>query len=256
MPFETIIVESDVRIATLTLDRASSGNAVNERMAFELGDACQQLDQDDDIWVVVITGKGDAFCLGTDPAALQKQGDLAESLYSLRVAGRIAAIEKPVIAALNGDAIGQGLELALTCDIRIASSQARFGMTQLKDETMPWDSGTQRLPRVVGRGRAIEMVLTSRMVDAEEALEMGLVSQVVEPDQVSRRAQDIASTIADHGPIAARYIKEAVLKGLDMTLEQGLRLEADLNIILQSTADRAEGVRSFLENRRPQYRGK
>ena len=164
MPFETIIVESDVRIATLTLDRASSGNAVNERMAFELGDACQQLDQDDDTRVVVITGKGDAFCLGTDPAALQKQGDLAESLYSLRVAGRIAAIEKPVIAALNGDATGQGLELALACDIRIASSQARFGMTQLKDETMPWDSGTQRLPRLVGRGRAIEMILTSRMV--------------------------------------------------------------------------------------------
>ena len=255
MPFETILVENEGRLATLTLDRASTGNAVNQRMAVELADACEQLDQDDDIWVVVITGIGDAFCLGADSSVTQMAQAGAESLLSLRVAGCVAAIEKPVIAALNGDAIGQGLELALACDMRIASSQARFGLTQVNDGLMPWDGGTQRLPRLVGLGRAMEMILTSRMVDAGEALEMGLVNEAAEPGQVMQRVQETASTIAGQGPIAARYIKEAVLKGQDMTLEQGLRLEADLNIILQSTADRAEGIRSFLEKRSPQYRG-
>ena len=256
MPDKTVLVEkTDRRIATVTLDRASTGNAVDQRMAIELGDACEQLDQDGDIWVVVITGVGDAFCLGSDPSVIQMAQDEAESLLSLRVAGRIAAMEKPVIAALNGDAIGQGLELALACEIRIASSEARFGLTQVNDGLMPWDGGTQRLPRLVGCGRAMEMILTSRMVDAGEALEIGLVNEVEEPGQVVQRAQEMASTIAGQGPIAARYIKEAVLKGQEMTLEQGLRLEADLNIILQSTADRAEGIRSFLEKRRPQYRG-
>ena len=256
MPFETILVEKEGRLATLTLDRASTGNAVNQRMAVELADACEQLDQDDDIWVVVITGIGDAFCLGADPSVIQMAQAGAESLLSLRVAGCVAAIEKPVIASLNGDAIGQGLELALACDMRVASSQARFGLTQVNDGLMPWDGGTQRLPRLVGLGRAMEMILTSRMVDAGEALEMGLVNEAAEPGQVMQRVQETASTIAGQGPIAARYIKEAVLKGQDMTLEQGLRLEADLNIILQSTADRAEGIRSFLEKRSPQYRGK
>ena len=130
-----------------------------------------------------------------------------------------------------------------------------MGLTQVGDGAMPWDGGTQRLPRLVGRTRAMEMVLTSRLVDAREALEIGLVNQVVEPDRVLRRSLDVASTIAGQGPIAARYLKEAVLKGLDMTLEQGLRLEADLSFLLQSTTDRAEGIQSFLEKRKPEYKG-
>ena len=258
MPAKTVLVEIEHWVATLTLDRASLGNAVNERMAFELRDACDQVAQDDGVWVVVVTGRGEAFCRGIDPSAMKdpgQDGTPVEQIPSLKVAGRIAAIEKPVIAALNGDAIDQGLELALACDIRIASSQARFGLTQVKDGLMPWDGGTQRLPRLVSRGRGMEMILTCRIVDAQEALEIGLLHQVAEPGQVLRQASEMARTIAGHGPIAARYLKEAVSKGLDMTLEQGLRLEADLNLILQSTSDRGEGIRSFLEGRTPKYTG-
>ena len=255
MSRESVFVEIDGRVATVTLDRASSGNAVSEQMAFELRDACDRLDRDDEVWVAVITGKGDAFCRGSEPPSLGPGDDTLGKLSTLRVAARVAALEKPVIAALNGDAMDQGLELALACDIRIAPSGARLGLTQVKRGVMPWDGGTQRLPRLVGRSRAMEMVLTSRVLESQEALEAGMVNEVVEPDQVLPRAIEIAAKIAGHGPIAARYLKEAVLKGADMTLEQGLRLEADLNFILQSTADRAEGIRSFLERRHPDYRG-
>jgi enoyl-CoA hydratase len=258
---ERIIVQVKGHIATVTL----AGSAISERIAFELRDVCDQVDQDDAVWVAVITGKDEAFCLGSRHAHgsaplttglnAPTADALLQAMRSLRVAGRVAAVQKPIIAALNGDAIDQGLELALACDIRIASSQARLGLTQVKDGLLPWEGGTQRLPRLIGRGRAMEMLLTSRVVSAHEALEMGLVNQVVEPGKALERAMEMASAIASYGPIAARYLKEAVLKGMDLTLEQGLRLEADLNFILQSTADRAEGIRSFLERRKPQYKG-
>ena len=164
-------------------------------------------------------------------------------------------MEKPVIAALSGDALDQGLELALACDVRVASLDARLGMTQLARGLLPWDGGTQRLPRLVGRAAATEMLLTGATLDAARALEIGLVNESVDPDRVAERAAEIAATVASHGPIAARYTKELVHDGLDMTLDQGLRLEADLNFLLQSTADRAEGVASFLERRGAVYRG-
>ena len=252
---ENVHIEIGDRIATITLDRAASGNAVDHRTAPELRDACEHVDREDGVWVVIVTGAGDAFCRGTEGSELEGSSDELETLRSLKVAESAAAIQKPVIAALNGDAIDQGLEIALACDIRIASPSATLGLTQVKHGLMPWDGGTQRLPRLIGVSRAMELVLTSRIVDASEALEMGLVSQVVEAGLVRQRANEIARTIAGHGPIAARYLKEAMLKGLDMTLEQGLRLEADLNFILQGTADRTEGICSFLERRKPQYRG-
>ena len=158
------------------------------------------------------------------------------------------------MAAVIGNALDQVLELALACDLRIASDASRFGLTQIMDGLIPWDGGTQRLPRLVGRSLAMEMVLSARVLDAPEALEIGLVNETVPTDMVSARAKEMAQLIAGHGPIAARYLKEAILKGADLTLEQGLRLEADLNLLLQTTTDRAEGVGSFLERRRPHYR--
>lgn len=257
MPVETVHLTTRGRTATITLDRPSAGNAIDEPTAFQLREALDRVAVDDELWVAVLTGAGVFFCLGAEAPPFGGTGPAtpARAMDSLRVAARLARLDKPVIAALNGDAVGQGLELALACDIRVASSAARMGLDQVGDGVMPWDGGTQRLPRLVGRGRAVEMALTSRLVDAQEALEIGLVSQVVEPDRVLRRSLELASAIADHGPIAARYLKEAVLKGLDMTLEQGLRLEADLSFLLQSTADRAEGIRSFLEKRKPEYKG-
>ncbi len=253
MPVETVHLNIKGRIATVTLDRPSAGNAIDEPTARQLQEVCGRVAVDDEVRVVVLTGAGEFFCVGADGPSFEGTG--LRALGSLRVANHLSGLDKPVIAALNGDAVGQGLELALACDKRVAYSEARMGLTQVGDGAMPWDGGTQRLPRLVGRTRAMEMVLTSRLVDAREALEIGLVNQVVEPDRVLRRSLDVASTIAGQGPIAARYLKEAVLKGLDMTLEQGLRLEADLSFLLQSTTDRAEGIQSFLEKRKPEYKG-
>lgn len=257
MASKTVRVDVDRWIATVALDRAASGNLIDERMAFELADVCERLRRDSGIRVVVLTGKGDAFCRGTQPPPQTGRDERlhVDALPSLRVAGCVAAIEKPVIAALNGDALDQGLELALAADIRIAAAEARLGLTQVERGLMPWDGGTQRLPRLVGRGRGMEMLLTSRVVDAQEAMAMGLVNRVVGPGLAVREAGRLAAMIAAQGPVAAGYLKEAVQKGLDLALEQGLRLEADLGFILQSTADRDEGIRSFLERRTPDYRG-
>ncbi len=248
MPSEVVRVQIENRVATVAVGAAK---APAERRTVELRSACERLRQDDAVWVVVLTGQAEIFFEGPElsPGATQAALPIA------RMASAVADIEKPVIAAINGDATDQGLELALACDIRVASDRARFGLTQVEAGLTPRDGGTQRLPRLIGRARALEMILTSRLVDAAEAKQIGLVSEVVAPSHVLPRAQEIASAIAKHGPIASRFLKEAVLQGLDMTLSQGLRLEADLSFLLQSTADRTEGIDSFLERREPEYKG-
>ena len=260
MPYERIRLDVDDRIARLTLARPGAANAIDRLAASELRDACERVRQDDAVWVLLLEAEGAVFCAGTDPAALAELAALdaralPSALAGLRVAAAVAAVEKPVIAALSGDALDQGLELALACDVRVASLDAGFGMTQLARGLLPWDGGTQRLPRLVGRGPASEMLLAGATLDARRAVEIGLVNEAVESGRVAARAGEIAAAVASHGPIATRYTKELVHDGLDMTLDQGLRLEGDLNFILQSTADRAEGVASFLERRPPTYRG-
>ena len=237
-------------VATLAISSGLDGNRLDRATVAALADSLQTIAQDDNVRVAILTGTADTFCTGTEIGTLS-----AETLYSLRIASHIAGFDKPMIAAIEGDATDQGLEIALACDIRIAADDARFGMTQISRGLMPWDGGTQRLPRLIGRGRATELLLTGRLIDASEALEAGLVSEMTPRDQVAVRAHQIASIIASHGPIAARYLKEAVASGLDTSLPQALRLEADLNFILQTTSDRAEGIDSFLERRPPHYTG-
>ena len=249
-----VSVEVADGIATVYLDRPDAGNRLSERMAAGTRDVFDSLERDDRVRVVVIAGRGEVFCVGSDPPV--NEPDFPQTAERLRISSRIAACAKPVIAALNGDAVDQGLEMALACDFRLASEDARLGLTQVGAGLLPWDGGTQRLPRLVGQGRAMEMVLTSRVVGAREAMEMGLVDVVAGRDEVLPEAWRLAETIATHGPIAARYAKEAVRTGRDLPLDQGLRLEADLNILLQSTDDRAEGIRSFLEKRPPAYGGR
>ena len=232
-------------IAVITLPEVMTGGS-----AFDLRDACLQVRQDDETWAVVLL-----VCVASNAGRKDVRDIEVSGLEKERVADSIAAIEKPVVAAVSGDATDQVLELALACDLRIASDASRFGLTQIRDGLIPWDGGTQRLPRLVGRGLATEMILTARVLDAREALEIGLVNETLPSEMVNARAREIAQLIAGHGPIAARYLKEAILKGADLTLEQGLRLEADLNFLLQTTTDRAEGIGSFLERRRPEYRG-
>jgi len=246
MPYRTIIFSKQDHIASIVLNRPRTGNAVNPAMAQEIEEVCRSVNQDDDIYAVTITGRGSAFCTG---------GNIREEVQ-YHPAGSIAAIDRPVIAALNGDALGEGLEIALSCDIRLASAKAHFGLLQVATGQIPADGGTQRLPRIIGRGKALELLMTAEIISAREALEIGLVSRVCEPEALDGEVQKLAETIGAKGPIALRYLKEAINKGLDLTLEQGLRMEADLYFLLHTTADRTEGIRSYLEKRKPEYRGK
>jgi enoyl-CoA hydratase/carnithine racemase len=248
MPYSTVSYTRKDHVAHITLNRPKAGNSIDLKLAQELEDVCRGINQDEDIYVVILTGAGDkTFCGGGE---VEKSG----MVYSAATA--IAGIDRPVIAAINGDALGQGLELALSCDIRLASDKAEFGFPQVAQGLIPFDGGTQRLPRIVGRGKALELILTAETITAEEAFEIGLVSKVVGGADLTAEAEALARTIAAKGPIALRFIKEAVNKGLDLTLEQGLRLEADLYFLLHTTADRTEGVTAFLEKRPPEFKGK
>ena len=246
MPYSTIIYSKKAHIARVTLNRPAAGNAINQQLAQELEEVCQLINQEDDIYVVTLTGAGNTFSTGGEK-------ELEETYHP---ATAIAGIDRPVIAAVNGDALGLGLEIALSCDIRIASYKARFGLPQVARGRIPMDGGTQRLPRIIGRGKAMELLLTAETISADKALEIGLVSKVVPPEALAGEVDKLAETIAAKGPIALRYLKEAINKGLDMTLEQGLRLEADLYFLLHTTADRTEGIKSYLEKRPPEYKGK
>ena len=247
MPYTTVIYTKKGHVAHLTLNRPEANNAISQQLAQELEEVCIQINQDNDIYVVIFTGAGaKAFCSG---------GELEPAELRCRPAGAVASIDCPVIAAINGDALGQGLELALSCDVRLASDGARFGLPQVAQGLIPMDGGTQRLPRIVGRGKALELLLTAATISAEEALEIGLVSRVVPPGELTSEVEALAENIATKGPLALRYIKEAVNKGLDMTLEQGLHLEADLYFLLHTTADRTEGIKAFLAKRPPRFRG-
>ena len=245
-------LQTDGAVAAITLSRP----VVDFDLAYDLADLAAQVRQRDDVWVVVVTAGGPDFCAGTDADALAAVASIEDGdsrLSELRAAQTIADIEKPVVCALRGAVRDQGLEIALACDIRIADATAVFAMRQALSGAMPWDGGTQRLPRVIGRSRAVEMLLTGRELDAESALSIGLVNEVVPAGAAERRAADLAAAIAKHGPIALRYLKEAVLTGADGPLSQGLRLEADLSFLLQSTSDRDEGITSFLQRRAPEY---
>lgn len=244
MQYTTVIYSREGHIARITLNRPDAGNALNGQMARELEDICAHISGDDDIYVVTLTGAGDAFCRGA-----------GDDSTGFRPAEAVAGIDRPVIAAVNGDAFGRGMELALACDIRLAADTARFALPQVADGRIPADGGTQRLPRIVGRGKALEMLLVAEEITVAEAVEIGLVSSVFPADTLPVELDTLAETVAAKGPIALRYIKEAVNKGMDMTLAQGLCLEADLYFLLHTTTDRTEGINAFKEKRTPDFKG-
>lgn len=229
-------------------------------MGQELEDACREANQDEDVRVVVISGIGDVFCRGSElERSLQtgkKRPTQEEIGAQYCVSTVVAAIDKPVIAALNGDALGRGLELALACDVRYVVSTARLGFPNVALGILPMDGGTQRLPRTIGKGKALELILGADTVSAAEAEQMGLVSKVVIKSSLAAEVNAFAKSMAGKGPIALRYVKEAVNKGMDLTLEQGLRLEADLYFLIHTTADRTEGIQAFLGKRPPEFKGK
>jgi enoyl-CoA hydratase/carnithine racemase len=244
MKYKTISFEKKGAIASLTLNCPKSGNVLDAAMSAELIDVCQIVAQDKTISAVVVKSSGVAFSTGAE--SVRAASDAIDA---------IAKLECVTIAAICGDAFDEGLEMALACDIRIASERARFALRHLSDGSMPSCGGTQRLPRVVGPGKAFEMILTSEIIDAAEAFRVGLVSRVLPHDELEREALALAERISKYGPIALRFAKEAVNKGMDLTLAQGLRLESDLYFLIQTSADRMEGIRAFLEKREPGFQG-
>jgi enoyl-CoA hydratase len=243
MSYSTIIYNKKQNFTVITLNRPAANNFINQQLTQEIGEVCQEANEDDEVGVVIISGAGDVFCGGSELA------------IPCGVAAAVANLGKPVIAAVNGDALGQGLELALASDIRLAAKGAKLGFPQSDKGFLPMDGGTQRLARIAGRGKALEMLLTGETVTAEEAYDIGLVNKVVQRETLSSEAEALAKDLASKAPIALRYVKEAINKGLDLTLEQGLRLEADLYFLLHTTDDRTEGIRAFQEKRLPDFKG-
>ena len=243
------------------LDRPPD-NHLDRSLAATLRDLCTSLREEGEVQALILTGGGsNAFSRGTDPALMTEAKEstsaaaMAELLEAYRCANAVASLPFVVLAAIDGDAFDQGLELALAADIRIAAEGARFRMGQVASGSIPWDGGTQRLPRIVGPAHAMELIMTGRTVDAAEAERLGLVNEVTSTGDALDAAKEMAATILAGGPIAARYAKEVIHTGMEMTLEQGILLETDLTMILQTTEDRAEGIRSFLERREPRFTG-
>ncbi len=233
--------------AWIRFARSDAGNRIDASLAHTLCELAEELEFDDSVAVVVLAATGPAFCLGVqDGGDWERGADWVQAL---------AALTRPVVAVIQGDAIAEGCEMALACDLRVASTRARFALPQLREGRLPRHGGTQRLPRLVGRMRALDLILTGRTVDATEAEAIGLVSRVAAPDKLEGAAHEVVAGLCRMGPIALRYVKEAIVKGAEMTLDQGIRLEEDLYVLLQTTADRREGVDAFLARRRPVFRG-
>ncbi len=252
----TVLFEKRGSLGIITLNRPEQKNAISVEMASDLRAIRTGIGWDSGINVILVVGKGSIFCVGTDPEAYPLFDHREDLVKNLSFAYQIASLTQPTIAVIQGEALGQGLELALACDIRLSSDQAHFSMSQLSNNEIPFDGGTQRLPRLVGRTKAMEMILTELKMDAVKAKSIGLINQVIPDPELMPSALKMAEELAAKGPIALRYAKEAVMKGLDMTLEQGLRLEADLYFLLHTTQDRQEGITAFREKRTPGFEGK
>lgn len=260
MPYETLLYEKRDRIGYVTLNRPERLNALNFQMRDDISAVCREIAADPAVWVVIWTGSGDrAFCAGADI----REGEFGLSQIEARnrrinnqFHAAIQNLERPVIAAINGYALGGGLEVALACDIRIASERAEVGLPEVTLGRIPGAGGTQRLPRLVGPGLALEMILTGKRISAQEAYRIGLVNQVVPHERLIPAAEEMANVILERAPLAVRFAKESVLRGLSMTLEQGLVHETSLSTLLLNTEDRREGEQAFKEKRAPRFQAR
>jgi len=257
MPEKTLRYQKKDHVLVIDLNSSPDRPLGKSRRSGDLSALCDEATWDEEVSVVLIGDSGEKAFLGeTDLIkAASVSGEGGKTGFQ-PLAKPIGRLDRPVIAAISGDAIGQGLELALACDVRIASETSCFGMSHIKSGLIPWDGGTQRLSRLVGKSKALEMILTGEVIDAQEALRIGLVHRVVPKKDLMEVTMKMAQEMASKGPIALRYTKEAVYKGMDMTLEQGLRLEADLYLLIHTTKDRTEGIQAFRDKRTPKFEGK
>lgn len=263
MPYETLLYRTHARIGYVTLNRPDILNAQSPQMFEELARVFGEIKVDSEVGVVIVTGAGDrAFCAGADINFLRELAQTTPMAAKAFVEKNRMAFDalvhlsKPVIAAVNGYALGGGCELAMACHIRIASEQARFGQPEINLGLFPGAGGTQRLPRLVGRGVALELMLTGEAITAQEAYRLGLVNKVVPAAELMPTAEKLAQQILTKAPLAVSLILEAVQHGLDMTLTEGLQLEANLFGVICGTEDMREGTAAFLEKRPPTFKGK
>ncbi|HKI59107.1 MAG TPA: enoyl-CoA hydratase-related protein [Trueperaceae bacterium] len=256
--FEHLGYAVEANVAIVTIDRQDALNALNDELLTELSVAFEMAEADLEVRALILTGAGRAFVAGADIAGLQRLGDAfagrEASLAGQDLTNTLAALPIPTIAAINGFALGGGLELALAADLRVASPKARLGLPEVGLGLIPGYGGTQRLPRLIGQGRALDLIFTGRHVDAAEALAMGLVNRVA--DDALAAAKELAGLAMKNAPIALGLAKEAVVRGLDVTLNQGLEIEADLFGLAATTEDMQEGTAAFLEKRGADFQGR
>jgi enoyl-CoA hydratase len=255
----TILEERQGRVAILTVNRPDKLNALNEQVRTEMLQALAALEQDEGAGVVVITGAGEkSFIAGADIGefAGRTPFDQRHAMRSPRIFDVMAAFPKPVIAMINGFCLGGGCELAMSCDLRIASEKARFGQPEINLGLIPGGGGTQRLPRLAGLGHAMRLVLTGDMIGAAEAKEIGLVEMVTPHDELRARTLELAARIAGKSPLALRVAKEALRAAERLPVEDGIAYERDLFCLCFSSADKEEGVRAFLDKRPAQWQGR
>jgi len=259
MPYSAIELSVVDRVATLTVNRPDKLNALNAATIGELGDAIDEIRQRDDIGGAILTGAGRAFVAGADISELAAQTPMQAKQRALRgqhIFRRFETSPKPVIAAVNGFALGGGCELAMSCHLRIASEAAKFGQPEVKLGICPGYGGTQRLPRLVGMGRALQLLMTGEMIDAAEAFRIGLVNRVVPAAELLTAADALLRQMLGNGPLALASCIEAVVRGTETSLEDGLNLEANHFALLSGSQDMAEGTRAFLEKRAPSFAGR
>lgn len=259
MSYEAIRVEREGALALVTIDRPEKRNALNAAVRREILDALVTLGADDAVRVVVFTGEGDkAFIAGADIAEFAERTPLEQraAMTGTRVFEEIAAFPKPTIAMINGFALGGGCELALACDIRIAADSARLGQPEINLGIIPGGGGTQRLPRVVGMGQALRLVLSGEIISAEEALRIGLVDLIFPQAKLKERTLEMAAGIAAKSPVALRMAKAAVRAAAEMPLSAGLAYETELFVTCFSSEDKQEGVTAFLEKRPAEFTGR
>jgi enoyl-CoA hydratase len=257
--YETVLLDRRDRVAVITINRPEKRNALNIQTRAEGAAVLDELRADDSVRVVVITGAGDkAFIAGADIGEFAERTAISQREIMLErgLFNAVDTFPKPIIAMVNGYCLGGGCEVALACDIRVASETASFGQPEINLGIIPGGGGTQRLTRLVGEGKAMEMILTGEIIDAQTAFNLGLVNHVVPAAQLETKTMEIANRMAEKSPIALRLAKEAIKLASRSNLDEGLRREVDLFALCFSSEDKDEGVRAFLEKRKPEFKGK
>ena len=258
MPYENILTEIRGRVGLVTLNRPKQLNALNDALMTELGEALLKFDADENIGAIVLTGNDKAFAAGADIGAMVSRSymDVYKTDYITRNWEALKRTRKPVIAAVAGFALGGGCEIALACDIVIAADTAKFGQPEIRIGVMPGAGGTQRLPRAVGKAKAMDMILTARMMDAQEAERAGLVSRVVPAEKLLDEALAVANAICEFSGPAVMMAKEAVNRAYETPLAEGILFERRMFHSLFATEDQKEGMRAFVEKRKPNFKHK